>query len=182
MFKHATFRSVAIFIVLLIATSTCLAQGKHGLVGKFLKPSDADILFGKPVQSIPISKSDLLEAIKNADNYILFSIKNNRINITNEKKIKLTSNSHNANEKENMFFYSKSIISSLVNFAGEKQIFIEQRPNNIYSFTVKPTSNSSNSVETSNYSVKSGSIMNLTSTNDNGITLEMSEWCPPFCD
>jgi hypothetical protein len=178
MFKH---NIQIVFAILLISLTTNYAQGKFGDIGKFLKSSDANILFGKPVASIPISTEELTEAIRNAKDYILFSIKNNKVTITNERRKTLTRNSRDAGERDVMFFFSKSIISSLVNYAGNSQIYIEQRPGNINTITIKPSIRTSILTESNTGVTKNGNIASTAATAETEITLEMANICPPIC-
>jgi hypothetical protein len=169
-------------IIFIALTTQYFAQGKFGQIGKFLKSSDADILFGKVTLSIPINTSELQEAISNAKDYILFRISGNKVIITNEARKKLTRNSGDANERDMMFFFSKDIISSLVNFAGTRPIVIENRANNIFTITINPKSKSQRESELPLNSIKTGSQNSvMSSAADEAITLEMSSTCPPIC-
>lgn len=178
MFKHAILRGVAVIIVLFIATSANFAQGKHGNIGKFLKSSDADILFGKVVSSLTINRDDLEEAVKNAKDYIMFCIKNNKVLITNEIKKKLIRNSEDATDKDVMLFYSKRILSSFLSFASDCDFKLELRNNNIYS--ISPVRGTLNGKAISSLNSVKSNIRNITSETSD-IVLEMGMACPPWC-
>lgn len=179
MLKPVTLLCVAILIG--IATTSNFAQGKYGQIGKLFKATEAKILFGKVIGSVQIDVDELKEAVANAKDYILFNVKNDRVYITNEKRKGLSRKSLDANENDEMFFFSKSKVEEFLNLVGDGIVRLERRPNNINTLSIYRNPSSSNLVnEQTGYS-KTGNAATTTATAAADVTLEMSAVCPPIC-
>ena len=123
-------------IILMIGTSTVSAQGL-GLVGKLLSKKQADVLFGNVKVSIPMKASVMRKALDNANNYVLLTVKNNRIIIRDENKKSLSNENESLEKNETLYIFSKSLILQLLQSAnstlnsvqasGDTDVFVELR-------------------------------------------------------
>ncbi|MHB9040712.1 MAG: hypothetical protein ACYC4T_08665 [Melioribacteraceae bacterium] len=89
-------------------------NGKFGVIGKLFDKHEADVLFGKVISSVQISTDDLKNAVAKGKDYIFFTIKNNRVVVTNEKKESLTEDRDELEKDEQIYSFSKSMILELL--------------------------------------------------------------------
>lgn len=149
-------------IILMIGSSTVSAQGKLGEVGKFFTKQEAKVLFGKVNVSLSIKASDLRNALEGAKDYVLFTIKNNRIVIRDEMKNRLSDENESLDKNETMYIFSKSQVLKLLDSANNTKI-----DDSVQSITAGEVF-----VE-----IRPG-VLTLTA---GSTTLEMSLVCPPIC-
>ncbi|MFH1197235.1 MAG: hypothetical protein V1720_16170 [bacterium] len=164
MFKSKTvFLTLTVF--LLLTCGSMFAQGELGVVGKIFTNEEIDQLYGPVLESISIDSQELLTIVDKAENYAMFTIKNNQIIITNE--------------------YRELISPYKIFYAGmDRQLGVPNRnviedsdPLNLYSKSmVKKV------VELGNQSITKVERRAKKVTITNGLcTLEMSTICPPYC-
>jgi len=159
------FKAIITFftIVLIIGSSVVSAQGKFGVVGKLFTQQEAKVLFGKVIGSMEISANELKNALSNAKDYVLFTIKNNRVIIRDERKRSLSSENELLNDNDQLYIFSKSQVEQLLSNA-------------------KPRKTNSLSVAASTVPIVTveirASVLTLTAGET---TLELSMACPPMC-
>lgn len=167
--KIASSISVVI-IFLIIASSTLNAQGKYGVVGKLFGKHEADVLFGKVIGSVQIKTDDLKRAIAKGKDYILLTIKNNRLVVTNEKRESLREDNGEGIEKdEHYYFFSKSEVEKLLQTAAAPAPIIKGKKGGVSSVAADA------SAITAEW--RAGT---LTLSTD-AATLELISGCPPSC-
>lgn len=163
--------SLAVVILfLIIASSAINAQGKHGVVGKLFGKHEADVLFGKVIGSVQIKTEDLKKAVAKGKDYILFTIKNNRLVVTNEKKESLTDYSDELEKDEQIYFFSKSEVEKLLQTASVPAPITKGKKGGVSSATAAAAS-------TVTAEWRAGTLTLSTDT----ATLELSSTCPPVC-
>lgn len=118
---------IAIISIFLISFTSTLAQGSMGEVGKLFKKNEANILFGGVKNSVQIDSKLLKLAILKAKDYVLFTVKNGKIHITDEKKKSLTENNVALDLLDQSYIFSKSKVVEFLNLVGDSPIYIEQR-------------------------------------------------------
>lgn len=150
-------------IILMVGSSVVSAQGKLGVVGKLMPEHEAKVLFGKVIGSIDIPAQDLRDALKNDKEYVLFTIKNNRVVIRDEKKKSLSEENEYLDDNDVLYVFSKSQVEQLLNFA---------KPRKSKGFTAMATTDPVVTFEVR------ASVLTLTA---GATTLEMSALCPPIC-
>lgn len=150
-------------IILMFGSSTVSAQGKLGVVGKLFTQQEANVLFGKVIGSIDIPAKDLQEALKNAKDYVLFTIKNNRVIIRDERRRPISEENEYLEDNDKLYIFSKSQVEKLLGNA---------RPRKTNSLSVTASATPVVTVEVR------ASVLSLT-TGD--ATLEMVLSCPPIC-
>jgi len=150
-------------IALLFASSIVSAQSKLGVVGKLMSSGEAKVLFGKVIGSIDIPAKDLQEALNNAKDYVLFTIKNNRVVIRDERKKALSKENEYLDDNDVLYIFSKSKVEELLSNA---------KPRIYKGLTTMASTTPVITFE------RRASVLTLT-TGD--ATLEMSLACPPMC-
>lgn len=150
-------------IILMIGSSTVSAQGKLGVVGKLFTQQEAKVLFGKVIGSIDIPAKDLQNALANAKDYVLISIKNNRVIIRDERKRALSSENISLNDKDVLYIFSKSQV---------EKFLANAKPRKTNSLSAAASTNPVVTVE------RRASVLTLTAGET---TLEMAIPCPPMC-
>jgi hypothetical protein len=133
------FKSFLIIAAMLVICSSAAAQGKLGVKGKIFPHGQADALFGKVTQSVQISIDELKSAIANANDYVFFTIKNNRAVVTNEKRESLTKNAPVSSKDEIMHYFSKSKITELLQGTSSTSVSIELRGTTLTLSTMEST-------------------------------------------
>lgn len=133
--------------------------GKLGLVGKIFSKNEADILFGKVKNSLTISVDELNAAIDKGNQYILFTLKDGKIVIRNEKKQHLSNERVNLKQDETLYIYSKSMVKELLKAKRS-------------SLSLAKSTAAAVAVE-----LRDG-VLTLTYGD---ATLEQATVCPPFC-
>lgn len=138
------------FVLVIFAGST-FAQGKLGIVGKKFNKQEANILFGKVIGTVKLTKAEMKEAIANAKDYVLFAVKNSRAHILDEKKNSLNAkNKISLRQEEKAYAFSKNIVEDFVNTSTADVFTVEVR----------------------------ASVLTVS---DGFTTLEMASVCPPMC-
>ena len=150
-------------IILIIGSSVSSAQGKLGTVGKLFNQQEAKVLFGKVIGSLEISASELKNALANAQDYVLISIKNNKVIIRDERKRSLSSENELLNDNDQLYIFSKNQVEQLLGNA---------KPRKTNSLSVAASTNPVVTVE------RRASVLTLTAGET---VLEMALVCPPIC-
>ncbi|MDF1612986.1 hypothetical protein [Stygiobacter electus] len=157
--------------IFLFSFVTTFAQGRMGEVGKLFHKDEADKLFGKPKQALQINPKLLQKALLKAKDYVLFTIKNGKILILDEKKHSLTDDNEKLDRLETAYIFSKSKVLEFLNAAfGNNPMQInnpKERAMEILSTTADPI-----------YVEDRSSTLTLSAANS---TLELSTLCPPVC-
>ena len=150
-------------IILMIGSSTASAQGKLGVVGKLFTQQEAKVLFGKVIGSIDIPASELKNALANAKEYVLFSIKNNRVIIRDERRRSLSKENEYLADNDVLYIFSKSMVEKfLANAKPKKTIGLSTMASTEPVVTVE----------------RRASVLTLSSGET---TLEHALPCPPVC-
>ena len=150
-------------IILIIGSSVSSAQGKLGTVGKLFNQQEAKVLFGKVIGSLEISASELKNALANAQDYVLISIKNNKVIIRDERKRSLSSENELLNDNDQLYIFSKSQV---------EQLLVNAKPRKTNSLSLAASTNPVVTVE------RRASVLTLTAGET---TLEFAMVCPPMC-
>jgi hypothetical protein len=150
-------------IILIVSSSVASAQGKLGLVGKLFSQQDAKVLFGKVIGSMEINASELKKACANAKDYVLISIKNNRVIIRDERKRSLSLENESLNDKDVLYIFSKNQVEQLLGYA---------KPRISTSLGVAASGDPVVTVE------RRASVLTLKAGEN---VLEMALPCPPIC-
>lgn len=149
--KRLTSLCFLISFVLVISAGSSLAQGKFGVVGKKFNKQEANILFGKVIGTVKLTKAEMKEAIANAKEYVLFAVKNSRAHLLDEKKISLNAkNKISLRQDEKAYAFSKNVVEDFVNTSTADVFTVEVR----------------------------ASVLTVS---DGFSTLEMATVCPPIC-
>jgi hypothetical protein len=131
--------------------SSVNAQGRMGRVGKIFSKTEANILFGKVLDSFELSKSELRKLLLKTGNYLLVSTKNNKLVLANEKRSIINSiNSFELSPREQLSIFSKELVDELLTQSISELVLVESREQ----------------------------VITLTS---GAYTLEFSTTCPPIC-
>jgi hypothetical protein len=164
--------SVVLFSFFLIIFSSVTSGQTLGVVGKKFKKAEANILFGTNISTtIVVPKSDIMTAVEKAGNYVLFSIKNARVYVLDEKKISYYDKSVKIGKDKIAYIFSTSVVKEFLNSVKGTYLTFELR--NPSAVTI----NKSGAFATA--AGESGSEV-FTITGDNEV-LEMSIPCPPVC-
>ncbi len=159
---------ISIFLFSFIST---FAQGQMGEVGKLFKKDEADKLFGKPKQALQINPKLLQKVLLKAKDYVLFTIKDGKILVLDEKKQSLTDDKEKLNRLETAYIFSKSKVLELINAAfGNNSVQMnnpKEKAIEILNSTAEPI-----------YVEERNSTLTLSAGNS---TLEFSTVCPPVC-
>ncbi len=150
-------------ILLIVGSSVVSAQGKLGEVGKFFTQQEAKVLFGKVIGSIDIDANTLKDALKNAKDYVLFTIKNNRVIIRDERRKSISEENEFLDDNDRLYVFSKSQVEKLLANA---------QPRKSKGFTAMATTNPVVTFEVR------ASVLTL---NAGATILELSLPCPPVC-
>lgn len=110
-----------------MSSSLSHAQGKLGEIGKIFSKEEADQLFGKVIGSVQITKAELKKALASAKDYVLFTVKNNRALVMNEKKQSLTMEKVALAADEVAHIYSKSKVEEFLSSSKTETIYVERR-------------------------------------------------------
>ncbi len=122
-------KTALVVIILLAFVSITAAQGKYGTVGKIFDKQEADVLFGKVIGSLEINTGQLRAAVAKAKDYVLFTIKNNRVIIRDEKRQPLSDENEFITNDETMYVYSKDKVAELLATATGPKVAVERRAN-----------------------------------------------------
>lgn len=167
--------TIKLFVVsfLFLSFISIFAQGRMGEVGKLFTKDEANKLFGNPKTTLEISPKVLKAALLKANDYILFTVKNGKLILTNEKKLSLTDDNAKVGRYEQSYIFSKSKILEFLNAAfGNSSL---QSTNNVKEKAIDLLSTSATSPI---YVELRESTLTLTAAD---ATLEFSTLCPPVC-
>ena len=157
---------IILTLILFSVGNYTYAQGKYGEIGKLYTYEEGLKLYGPAIESVEIATADLVSMLDKCENYMMFTIKNHELIITNDyrqvltrHKIQLTSNKPTQktgnndiiDDDEVLNVFSKSAILKMVESTGSKTISFDKREKV--------------------YTIGIGDI----------ILFEMSIPCPPFC-
>ena len=160
--------AVFLFSFILIFASSITAQGRFGKIGKVFSKTEANVLFGRVLNSVQINVDQLREAVKNAGDYIYITVKNNQPVITNSRRQKLIRNFFmpGVSPDEKMMVFSKSAVQNLLDNINSSQSDLNGKYNR------STNASTAVSIETR------GETTTLTA---GAYTLEWALACPPNC-
>ncbi|MGD8778828.1 MAG: hypothetical protein PVH88_07680 [Ignavibacteria bacterium] len=160
-----------VLAVLIFSSTLITSQGKYGLIGKLYTQEEAEKLYGPAFSSVEFDAVELISILDKCENYMMFTIKNNEVIITDDYRKILTNHRYqlaslngllNANDagiiddEEPLNVFSKERVKELIETTGSKKIYFEIREN----------------------------VMTMKTESDDPSTpiiLELSAICPPFC-
>lgn len=129
----ATMKRITTFIVLvslfaIFSAGSINAQGKLGIVGKKFTKEEANVLFGKVIGSVQITKAQLKSALAKSKDYVLLKVANSRAYILNEKKVSLMDGETISFSAEDpAYLISKSVVEEFVTTSKVDVFFVEVR-------------------------------------------------------
>ena len=127
------------------------AQSKLGVVGKKFTKAEANVLFGKVIGSVQLSRKDLQTACANAKDYVLFKVKNSRAYLLNEKRTSLLADQKiELAPTETTYAFSTSVVEDFLASSTAETLSVEVRAE-------------------------------VLTVSDGLSTLEFSSVCPPYC-
>jgi len=146
---------IFIFFFALLLNGNMFGQNKT--VGKIIKTSEANVLFGPVLKSEKINVQQLKMILQNTPDRVMVGFKNGRVHIL-DKGRKVQFPSAAAIENSDVFHvFSTSIVEELVNLEKGTEVMVEERANNILSITTSSVAGAESS------------------------TLEFALLCPPNC-
>ena len=117
-----------ILFVFIVSAGSISAQGKYGKIGKLFRKIDADVLYGKVIQSATLTREEIKEALANAKDYIMFAIKNNKAYIINNRRMSVRAGDFmQLAPKEKAYLVSTTVVEDLLTTATTETITVEQR-------------------------------------------------------
>jgi hypothetical protein len=99
------------------------------IIGSIFSKDEADRNFRAVLYFAEINSSELLSLCSNAEKYVMFNMKDEKLSILKEKRILLYPDSFNIDPDEIYSVYSKSKIEELLNLGKASKTFVEQRNN-----------------------------------------------------
>lgn len=109
-----------------------LFTNQHAQIfGKFFSKNEADKLYGKVLESYSFIKTELLKIITETDSTVMFNFLNGSPVILGDQRKLLYPDSITVSKEEKFYLYSKSIVEKLISLYDYKEIYIEQRENNL---------------------------------------------------
>lgn len=168
-------QTIKLFVIsiLLLSFTSIFAQGRMGEVGKLFKKDEANKLFGNPKTTLEISPKLLKVALLKANDYILFTVKNGKVILADEKKHALTENNVKLDRYEQSYIFSKSKVIEFLNAA-----FGNGSVQSAASMKDKAVEVLSSAATSPIYVELRESTLTLTAAD---ATLEFSTVCPPVC-
>lgn len=100
-------------------------------VGKIFSQEEANNLFGDVIESVPINLCDLISAINQTQNYVMFQIIRGELIILGDGRKVLYPVGKNVDSKEVFALFSKSKVMELICLAGGNAVTVEKRQSHL---------------------------------------------------
>jgi len=151
------FSSFILSIIILISVTPNLRS--QGIVnpGQILSKTQANQLFGTPVESFSFNKKALLNILTKTPDFVMFGYKNGKFLITNAKRKLLYPENITVASDDVLNTFGTQVMAEFIEQVSSTKVLIELRP---------------------------GAILTISSDDDgdsDGSTLEYSVPCPPLC-
>lgn len=125
--KITSLLTLSAFVLVLCASIVSAQDSKTKTIGKIFTKDEADQLFGKVINSVELKKSDLKKALTKSKNYVLFSVKNNKALVMDEKKQSLTDARVSLASDEVAHVFSKDVVNEFLKKSKVETLIVEER-------------------------------------------------------
>lgn len=113
-----------IFMLIVMLTTNCYPQ----TIGKLFTKEEANILYGKTLESVVINSQDLDRLLEKTDNYVMFKLSNNELIVLDDHRNVLSPLNKYLPEDEGVYVFSKSRVKELLELVKTEKVSIENRP------------------------------------------------------
>ncbi len=133
-----------VILLSILSFVVIFSAGKYGLIGKIYTQEDGDKLYGPALNSIEFDVAELIPILHKCENYMMFTIKNDEVVITDDYRRVLTNHRYqlasihglidvnNAgiiDDDEVLNVFSKERVLALIETTGSKHLYFENRAN-----------------------------------------------------
>ncbi|MBI5728003.1 MAG: hypothetical protein HY965_09135 [Ignavibacteriales bacterium] len=122
-----------IFSVLFVCLCPNFYSGE--IIGKIIPKPEADILFGPVITSLEFPANQVREWLNNSNDYILFSIKDNRLYVLTNTRVVIYPSTESVQASDVFHVYSISKVVELLSTAGKGSVAFEIRKS-VFSITL----------------------------------------------
>ena len=171
--KKLVFFCSLLLLISAFSAGSIEAQGKLGKVGKIFTKQEANVLFGKVIGTVKLSRKQVKAALANAKDYVLIKVKNSRAHIFSEKRASLLGNDKTQLAPDEVaFLCSKSVLEEFMSKTENENV---EPVKGTKRYSVESSQSSSNGTITVEVRAE---VLSLSSLN---LTLEAIIPCPPVC-
>lgn len=125
--KVTSLLTLTAFVLVLFVSITSAQESKSKTIGKIFTKEEADQLFGKVIGSVQLTKSELKKALTKSKDYVLFSVKNNKALVMDEKKQSLTDARVSLASDDVAHVFSKSVVQEFLSKSKAETFAVEVR-------------------------------------------------------
>ena len=120
-------RNTFFLSMLLVIFLACASQSFSQTFGKIFTSEEADNMFGKVLQSRPIPTQLVQELLNQTNNYIMFSIENNKVIVLDNKRNVLYPEGVLINSQDVFTVYAVQVLTELLNLGNSSEVKVEKR-------------------------------------------------------
>lgn len=124
------FNTILISIIFL-----CSISYSQEIVGKFYSNTDANVLYGPVLSSVPISSIQLSNLTFQTTNYLMFRILNGNLTILGDKRKVLYPMNSSVKPEEVFRYLSVSLIQKVIKDGNSAMTSVELRNNGVITIT-----------------------------------------------
>ena len=120
-------RNSVFLSMLFVLFLTCASQSFSQTFGKIFSSEEADNMFGKVLHSRSLSTQLVQELLNRTNNYIMFSIENNKVIVLDNKRNVLFPEGVLINSQDVFTVYAVQVVTELLSLGNSSEVKVEQR-------------------------------------------------------
>lgn len=120
-------RNTFFLSMLIVIFLACASQSFSQTYGKIFTNEEADNMFGKVLQSRPISTQLVQELLNQTNNYLMFRIENNKVIVLDNKRNVLFPEGVLINSQDVFTVYEVQVLAELLNLGNSSEVQVEKR-------------------------------------------------------